>query len=109
MVIHIKKLTVKDAVDIICNTVRLDKFQTTPESQRAIEDLALAARAKAALSKIKPGLEVSAQNGTVSVKAEAPVLHQTSIRREIESIVKAIPDVKETKVEIIPSGIGAFG
>lgn len=109
IVIHIHKLAVEDAVDMICNTVKLDKFQTTPESQRAIDDLALAACAKAALSKIKPGFEVSARNGSVSVKAEAPVLHEKSITKEIESVVKTIPGVKETKIEIIPSGIGAFG
>ena len=46
LVIHVHKLTVEDAVDMICHAAGLEQFQTTPESQRAIEDLALSARVK---------------------------------------------------------------
>ncbi len=48
LVLHIRKITVEDAVDIICHTVSLDHFRVTPDSQQAMDDLVLAAQAKAA-------------------------------------------------------------
>ena len=44
LVIRICKITVDDAVDIICQTVKLKLFQTTPESQEKIENIARQAR-----------------------------------------------------------------
>jgi len=40
MVINIGKITIDDAVNMICQTVKLEAFQTTPESQQHIEALA---------------------------------------------------------------------
>jgi cytidylate kinase len=44
LVISISKITIDDAVDTICQTVKLKPFQTTPESQEKIEKLARQAR-----------------------------------------------------------------
>jgi cytidylate kinase len=105
LVIHIHKLTVTDAVDMICHAAGLEQFQTTPESQRAVDDLALAARVKAALVDVRPDLQVSAKDGTVFVKTEAPIIHETTLVQEIQEISKTIDGVKETKINIIPSDV----
>ena len=47
LVIKIQKVSVDDAVDIICHTAELPEFQRTSQSKRAIEDLVLAAELKA--------------------------------------------------------------
>jgi cytidylate kinase len=39
LVIHLKTITVDDAVSLLCHTVQLPGFQTTPESQEAINNL----------------------------------------------------------------------
>jgi cytidylate kinase len=39
LVIHIHKISVDDAVDIVCQTAGLNHFQTTPKSKKAMEDL----------------------------------------------------------------------
>lgn len=39
LVIHIHRITVDHAVDIICDTVKLEEFQTTPSSQRFLDEL----------------------------------------------------------------------
>jgi cytidylate kinase len=44
LVIHIKKITTDNAADIICHAVGLEHFRTTPESQKALNSLLLAAR-----------------------------------------------------------------
>ncbi|MBU1626792.1 cytidylate kinase-like family protein, partial [bacterium] len=38
LVIHIQNLYSKDAADIICHTVKLERFQTTPESIKFLEE-----------------------------------------------------------------------
>ena len=44
LVINIGKITIDDAVDFICSAVKLKPFQTTPESQRQMEQLVQEAR-----------------------------------------------------------------
>ena len=44
LVIHLKTITVENAVDIISNVAQLPGFQTTPESQQAVDALVNAAR-----------------------------------------------------------------
>lgn len=44
LVIHLKTISVDDAVDLIIHTWQLPGFQTTPESQQAIDSLVEAAR-----------------------------------------------------------------
>ncbi len=105
LVIHIHKLTVEDAVEMVCHTAGLKQFQTTPESQRAIEDLAVAARVKAALVDVRPDLQVSAKDGIVFVKTEAPMVHERSLVEEIQEISKGIAGVREIKINIIPSDV----
>ena len=47
MVLHIKSLTVDDAVDLISQAAQLPRFQATPESQRLLDDMVRAAGAEA--------------------------------------------------------------
>ena len=109
MVLHIHKLTLNDAVDIICRTAKLPQFQATPESRRAIDDLALAAHAEAKLLDLAPDLEVSAKDGNVVVKATAPVFFSEKLTRDIVKSAKAIPGVKEVAVDITTQGAGSAG
>lgn len=46
LVINIEKITIDDAVEMICRTVKLKPFQTTPESQKRMDKLARQARQK---------------------------------------------------------------
>jgi len=102
LVIHIRKLTVKDAVDMICHAARLKRFQTTPESKKAMDDLVLTAEVRAALMHLNHKIEVSAENGVVLVKAEAPLLQQSALIDKIGKIAKNIPGVKEIKKDVLP-------
>jgi cytidylate kinase len=100
LVIRIQKFSVKNAVDMICQAATLEQFQTTPESQQGIDDLALAAQVKAALVDVKRDLRVSAKSGMVFVKGEAPRGKEQILAQEIEEISKTITHVKETKIDI---------
>jgi len=99
LVIHIHKITSDDAADIICHTVRLEHFKTTPESQKAVDMLLIAARVKAALMTVKPDIEVATENGTVSITVKTTEFEdEKKLRDKIETIAQRVPGV--TKVEI---------
>ena len=109
LVIHIHKLTVIDAVHMICHATNLEQFQTTTESQRAMDDLALAAQTKAVLMDLKADLQVSAKDGIVLIRTEAPVLHSEPLAQQIEKIAKTVPGVKDTQIEVLASGTEGLG
>ncbi|MBU2497837.1 MAG: cytidylate kinase family protein [Proteobacteria bacterium] len=104
LVIHIHKITIDDAVDIICHTAGLKDFQTTPESRKAMDDLVLSAQVKAALIDVNLEIKVSVQDGVVFVETEAPILQEHALIRDIERISKNVPGVKEVKSKVLPPG-----
>ena len=102
LVVHIRKITVDDVVDIIRHTVQLDHFKTTPDSQRAMDDLVLAAEVKAALVELKPDVEVSARDGIVNVHTRAPESVEMGLFRKMKGVAEGIPGVKGFKAHILP-------
>ena len=101
LVIQIGKIRVDDAVDIICSTVALERFKTTPESQQVMDDLSLSAKVKAALIDVKRDIRVFAQNGVVSVKATVQESKEYKLTQDIKTIVDQIPDVKEVNINVV--------
>lgn len=100
LLIHISKITVEDAVDIICHTARLERLQATDESRQAIADEALAAAVKAALVVDLPEVDVTAQDGTVHVTAKTADSQELRLTERIEEAARAVPGVQEVKVHI---------
>lgn len=100
MVLHIRKITVDDAVNIICHTVSLEHFQTTPESQSMMDSLVLAAEVKSSLIEIKSDIEVTAVNGVVNIRTQAPLVQMESLISEIEVKARKVSGVKDVKVDV---------
>ena len=100
LVIHIKKITVENAVDLICDTVRLEQFRATPESKKAFDNMLLAARVKVLLIDMKPDIEVVAENGTVSIKTKYTQFKNEKMIHKIEEIAKSVPGVKNVEVNL---------
>jgi hypothetical protein len=103
LVLHIKKLSVEDAVDIIAHTVNLKRFQTTSESQSLMDDLVLAAQVKTTIIDLKPEVEVSARSGMVTIRFEARSRREVEMVEEMEDVVRKIPGLKDLKIEMRPS------
>lgn len=103
LVIHIRKITVDDAVELIAHTVQLPTFRVTPESRRALEDLALEAEVRSALIAWNPDIDVSVQNGLVRVKAKVVASHEMAMSKEIEKVIGDIAGVRGVRVEVAPS------
>jgi cytidylate kinase len=99
LVIHIKKIKVPEAVEIICQTVHMDSFKTTYESQKAMENLTVAAEVKAALIDLKPDIQVFAENGKVVLGTRKLLIQDRDMATEIETIAKKIPGVNEVEIK----------
>jgi len=107
LVLHIQKLTVDDAVDIICHAAGLERLQATDESRRTLEDDALASAVKALLVKVHPDAEVTAQDGVVYVSAKTTDAAEIRISEEVRKLAQDVPGVKDVEVRLrsfIPFG-----
>jgi len=102
LVIHIKKISVDDAVEIICKTLGLQHFRTTPESRKMVEDLALAAAVRAALVNLKPDVKVQASDGSVTFQTAVNESKDMAIVKEMEKIGLSIPGVRKVRTEVRP-------
>lgn len=98
LVLHIHKLSVEDAVDIICHTVKRPCFKTTPESQQFLEDILLAARARIKIVGQWPHVEVEAKQGIIHVKTKVPRERESKLVREMTKYLEAIDGVKGVEV-----------
>jgi hypothetical protein len=98
LVLHTKRISVDDAVDMICLTARLPNFQATEESHRIITDMALAAEVSAALVDTHPELEVSSRDGVVVVRATVSMVKEAAVVEQIEKVVMGVSGVKEVQV-----------
>jgi len=105
LIIHIKQITVDAAVDTICNTVARKEFQTTPESQKRMENLLLAAEVRAAIIDKKPDARVSASDGKVIIKTAEIGSREIALEKKLEKAVLAVPGVKEVEVAVRPKDI----
>lgn len=104
LVIHINKISVNDAVNIISQTAQLEHFRTTSESQQALDDVALAAKVRAKLIPVVPNVITTAKAGTVFVNAKASLSVEPQIALEIKELAKQVPGLKDVKISIMPAG-----
>jgi cytidylate kinase len=99
IVLHIGKLTVDEAVDILIDTVHKPSFQSTVESRKMVEDLALSAKVKAHLVKIEPKLEVAADHGRICISGTDDILVVKN-RARIEAIALQVEGVEEVTFDV---------
>lgn len=102
LVLHIRKLTVADAVNIICDTVKLEHFKTTPESQKALDEVALAARVAASIVDKYPKSSVTAHEGIATVRLQASGSLGPEMIEDIKSLAGGVSGVKDVKVNLLP-------
>ncbi|MFO8057997.1 MAG: cytidylate kinase-like family protein, partial [bacterium] len=101
MVLHIKKLGTEDAVDLICEAVQKEQFQSTDASRQAVEDMLLAAEAKVRLVEKFPDAEVFAEKGNVNVKMEGLYDQEEAVKKKVEELVSQVPGVQKCSVSMV--------
>jgi len=99
LVIHIGRVTVEDAADLVAKAASADQFRATAESQQAMDDLLLAARVKGSLVDRYPRIVVTARGGVVYVALESGTHGEAEGIREA---VAQIPGVEKVDVNVYP-------
>ncbi len=102
MVLHVHKLKVGDAANLICQAAQMKQFKATPESQKLLDNLVLAARVKARLVHDYPTVQVYAIDGSVTVDVKFNQTVEPELTDEIKALVLEIPGVKDVRMHPIP-------
>ena len=102
LVLHIKQLTVDNAVDMICDCVSSEQFKTTPESQRKIEDLALSEALYKALIDVWTDLTVCVDNHIAFIETQAPIRAEERLVKEIRAVTDTFEGISDVKIECHP-------
>ena len=98
----IGRLTTEDAVEKIISTVKLPAFQTSEASWKVLENEHLAARIKSDLMNFYADVEVSAEDGTITVHIQRSLKQEQALTEDIRSILMEIPGVKSVQINVIP-------
>jgi cytidylate kinase len=102
LVVHIKKLTMDDAVDMICDCVSKEQFKTTPESQRMIEDLALSAAVEKVLIDVGADFTVCVDDHTAFIETKAPICAEEKLLMEIREVTETVEGISDVKIKCRP-------
>lgn len=104
IVLHIDNFKVNDAVEVLTDIARRPIFQTTEETQKAINDRYLAARAEEALIDKFPDAEVECKDAVAFVKIEASLSQEQQVSEKIRNILGTIDELKDARVNVLPFG-----
>ena len=88
IVLKIKTITVDDAVKFILATLQRPSFTTTPESQKILDDLVLAAQIEAMLVNEFPRVKVVAKDGSADIYIGTSLGMVASSAKEREAIYR---------------------
>jgi cytidylate kinase len=100
MVLHIKSITVDCAVELILQAVESPCFQTTPSSQKILDDQTLAARVQAALVEEFPTATVSAKGGELFVGIKGDLTEEQEIITRVRRIASHVAGI-EVKLQYL--------
>lgn len=102
IVLHIDKLTVDDAVEIISHAVRRPPFQATVASRQKLNDLTLEAQIEAVMVSEFPTIRVCVKDGDAMIRLKGPIEEVEKISVQIEAAVKKFDGVKNIQVKVTP-------
>jgi cytidylate kinase len=106
MVLHVHKLSVDDASNLISQAAQLEQFKATPLSQKLLDNLVTAARVRARLVHEYPMVQVHADDGIVTVDVKFNETVEPELTDEIKARVQEMPGVKDVRMH--PISISAY-
>lgn len=100
LIINLDHLNITDACQVVCCTAGLDKFKTTPETQKIVNDMVLSTEVRARIAanasgrKISDaGVEIEADDGVVTIGGTVASLEDADKIREIARSVKGVNSI----------------
>jgi cytidylate kinase len=97
VVIDLDQVTLPGACDIVCNTAGMVQYKVTPESQKAMEDLALSCHLEAEISTNRrisgaKNVSIKAEGGVVTIEGTVDSIVDAD---RVRMLVRKTPGVKE--------------
>ena len=93
LLIHIKCVTTADAVDIIKCAVKGACFQSTPEGQRLVDEMSLAARIEAALVQEIPSVKVEIKEGEIFINLRGALREDKELMARVQRLAANIAGI----------------
>ena len=106
--IPMQTTSTSEAVNLICSNARSRVVQTTPSSERAMNDFLLSARVNTALVEQGHDVEVTSQNGDVVVVISKYVLRLDHLRKQFGKIGGQVAGVKSVRTQEGPDFQASF-
>jgi cytidylate kinase len=104
MVLRIKSLSVDDVVGILFQAAHLPTFQATKESQKMVNDLALACKVQAKIAQFAPSIRVTANNGTIFFNhTEGKMSLADDLLSQLKSVAQKVEGVEKVISNIYPA------
>ena len=98
IIIPIHKSTVDKAVNLIYENVSKKALETTPESQKAMDDFFLCAKANIPLVENGYDVNIDSDNGNITISLKEYVMRFGHVKKKILKIVNAVEGVKNIEV-----------
>jgi cytidylate kinase len=97
VVINLHQVALPGACDIVCHTASMGRYKVTPESRKAMEDLALSCHLEAAVSNNKSisgakNVTIKADGGVVTIEGTVESIVDAD---KVRMLVRKTPGVKE--------------
>jgi len=97
VVIDRDQMTIPDACDIVCHTASMGRYKVTPESRKAMEDLALSCHLEALVSNNRSisgakNVKIKAEGGVVTIEGTVESIVDAD---RVRMLVRKTPGVKE--------------
>ncbi|MEJ2224010.1 MAG: cytidylate kinase-like family protein [Syntrophobacterales bacterium] len=103
LVIHIKSVAVNDAVEIIKCALQGSCFQTTPEAQKLVDELSLAAQVESALVQEFPSIKVEAQGGEVFIYVKRSMWDDEDLMARIKRLAASVAGLEiQVNLRMLP-------
>ena len=98
LVVHVHKLTIEDAVEIISDAAVRTPFKTVKQVQRKMEDYGMACQLKAGLAHSFDNVGVKSEYGNILVYAKGNEHHVQRVRKKAREIAGKMAGVNELEV-----------
>jgi cytidylate kinase len=104
LVINLHRVTVDHAVEIICDTARLEEFKTTSESQKILDDLVTMSEIESILLEKGYNFNVKNRQGEYYINVKSTMTSERMLAQEIKEILKdtlALEKVHVSKAHVV--------
>lgn len=93
LVLNLNQISVDDCVGTICHAASSSSFRATPESEKNLNDMAMAATAKALIIDKYFNAIISADNGHLNISFPKRVSNRNQVVTEIEKLLKNLAGI----------------